>query len=172
MCVSLLTIDSSSVALRTVLDDQLPDIFSKRGYTQSFILGDIRMAIGFTASIIAALYGYYDYQNGFIAALPYCRFAVPAFFILNTILTFWMFYVEGNIKYQGINKNGSKITISTEAPKYEPKYIVSIKIENKNGKAKNIKGEIGMNGFFTPQGIVVKESFSEWIAKLLASKKE
>lgn len=62
---------------------------------------DVRLAIGFTACGIAGLTFYYDWVSGFEAAKLLTLYAVIAYFILNTALTFWMMFVEGKKVYVG-----------------------------------------------------------------------
>lgn len=71
------------------------------GFKQSHTLTDVRLAFGFTACTIAGLTFYYDWTAGFEAAKFWTFYAVVAYFILNTALTFWMMFVEGGKVYVG-----------------------------------------------------------------------
>lgn len=78
------------------------------GFKQSHVLTDVRLALGFTACLIAGVTFYYDYQLGFEKTKHYTVYAVAAYFIINSILTLWIWGVEGRCVYVG-SKGGVKV---------------------------------------------------------------
>lgn len=71
---------------------------------------DVRLSLGFASVIVAAVASYYDYKVGFEAAKKYTAIAVGAYFLLNALMTLWVWKVEAGIVYQGI-KGGVKVGI-------------------------------------------------------------
>lgn len=69
---------------------------------------DVRLVFGFTACGIAGLTFYYDWVAGFEAAKLLTLYAVIAYFVLNTALTFWMMFIEGRKVYVG-EREGVKV---------------------------------------------------------------
>jgi hypothetical protein len=78
------------------------------GFKQSNILTDIRLAIGFTACAIAGATFYYDYTLGWDKTKAATLYAVAAYFTLNTLLTWWIWWVEGGKVYIG-ERDGVKV---------------------------------------------------------------
>ena len=71
---------------------------------------DVRLAFGFTACAIAAGTFYYDYTLGFEKTKQCTLYAVIAYFTLNTLLTWWIWWVEGRKVYVG-ERNGVKVRL-------------------------------------------------------------
>jgi signal peptidase complex subunit 2 len=78
------------------------------GFKQSNTLTDIRLAIGFTACAIAGATFYYDYTLGWEKTKQYTLYTVIAYFILNSLLTWWIWWIEGTKVYIG-ERNGVKV---------------------------------------------------------------
>jgi len=86
------------------------------GFKQSNIYTDVRLAIGFTACAIAGAAFYCDffYTVTFEKAKELTFYAVIAYFVLNTILTWWIWGVEGGKVFIG-ERNGVKVRLSLRA---------------------------------------------------------
>lgn len=83
------------------------------GFKQSHFLTDVRLALGFSACLIAGVTFYYDYQLGFEKTKHNTLYAVVAYFIINSILTLWIWGVEGSCVYIG-SKDGVKVRSHTQ----------------------------------------------------------
>jgi hypothetical protein len=66
----------------------------------------VRLAIGYTAVIIAGALFYYDWKFGWEASKPYTLPAVVAYFLLNTAFSYWLWFVEAGTVYEGEGKTG------------------------------------------------------------------
>lgn len=71
------------------------------GFQQSHLLTDVRLGLGFAACAIAAATFYFDFTMGFEKTKSYTLYAVLVYFTLNTLLTVWIWWIEGNIVYLG-----------------------------------------------------------------------
>ena len=80
------------------------------GFKQNHTLTDVRLVIGFTACAIAGATFYYDFTLGFEKTKEYTLYAVVAYFVLNTALTWWIWMVEGGKVYIG-ERNGVKVRV-------------------------------------------------------------
>jgi hypothetical protein len=66
----------------------------------------VRLAIGYSAVIIAGALFYYDWKFGWEASRPYTLPAVVAYFFLNTAFSYWLWFVEAGMVYEGEGKTG------------------------------------------------------------------
>lgn len=71
----------------------------------------MRLALGYTAVIIAGALFYFDYKFGWDATKAYTGPAVVAYFVLNSAFMYWMYFVEKGLVYSG-EKDGNKVRIS------------------------------------------------------------
>ena len=90
-----------SSELKNTTDDALPNYLNSLKFTQSHFLVDTRLAIGYTAVIIAAVTFYADWKLGWEATKFYTFYAVIAYFILNSVLTIWIWGIEKGKIYVG-----------------------------------------------------------------------
>ncbi|KAH8150409.1 uncharacterized protein LAJ45_05620 [Morchella importuna] len=134
-------------ALKNTTDDMIAPYLKSLGYKQNHTLTDVRLVIGFAACAIAGVTFYYDWTAGFEAVKGGTLYAVIAYFILNTALTFWIWLVEGGTIYVG-EKDGVKITISTHTEKHSPIYHMKI--------TSVLPGTSG------PHTVEEKSSFTNW----------
>ncbi|KAK6596889.1 signal peptidase complex [Botrytis cinerea] len=79
--------------LKNTSDDALPTYLNSLKFTQSHTLSDARLAIGYASVLVCGACFYWDYTYGFEPTKSYTAIAVGIYFILNTFLTFWLFYI-------------------------------------------------------------------------------
>ena len=91
------------------------------GYTQNYMLSDIRLGLGYAAVICCAAAAYYEYKVGFKEAKSWSMLGVGAYFLFNAALYFWGYFIEGNTVYVG-SKNG--ITVPTPSPHFFTSTVV------------------------------------------------
>ena len=93
------------------------------------MLSDIRLAIGFSACAIAAGAFYYDFQVGFEASKTVMLYAVISYYVLNTLLTFWILWVETGAVYIG-ERNGLKVCVIlpffVPSPEHQLTSVISV----------------------------------------------
>ena len=95
--------------LKNTTDDALPNYLTSLKFKQTHLLTDIRLALGYTAVVIAAITFYADYKLGWDATKQGTFYAVIAYFILNGALTFWIWGVEKGKVFAGEGKNGALV---------------------------------------------------------------
>jgi hypothetical protein len=98
--------------LKNATDDALAPYLSSlpKPYTfkQSHSLTNIRLALGYTAVIIAAVTFYADWKLGWDATKGYTTVACVVYFILNTLLTYHIWRVEAGRVFVGLQEGGQK----------------------------------------------------------------
>lgn len=62
--------------------------------------------LGYSAVIIAGALFYFDWKFGWEASKPYTLPAVVAYFLLNGAFSYWLWFVESGVVYEGEGKTG------------------------------------------------------------------
>jgi hypothetical protein len=103
--------------LKNTTDDIIPTYLNSIQFVQSHYQTNVRLALGYSAVIIAGVLFYFDWKFGWDATKAYTLPAVVAYCILNGGFTYWMFVVEKGTIYTG-EKDGVKVglTLCTQHP--------------------------------------------------------
>ncbi|KAA8901439.1 signal peptidase complex subunit 2 [Sphaerosporella brunnea] len=147
--------------LKNATDDAIQPYMKTLGFKQSNTLTDIRLAIGFTACAIAAATFYYDYTLGWEKTKVYTLYAVIAYFTLNTLLTWWMWWVEGNKVYIG-EREGVKVVLESHTDKFSPVYELKV-TQTVNGKTNTTTSKNSFSGWFDQLGYFVEKPFMAFL---------
>ncbi|KAF6839870.1 signal peptidase complex [Colletotrichum plurivorum] len=150
--------------LKNTSDDALPNYLNSLKFTQSHTLTDVRLALGWSAFLIAAACFGWDYQFGFQSTKYYTAAAVVLYSILNGALTLWIWLKEAGTVYEGTSPSGDKISIATSTKKNVPTYNMKITITSKNGATKKIELSKPFAEWFDSQGHFVATPFQEILA--------
>ena len=94
--------------LKNTTDDALGNYLRGLSFKQDNRKLDIRLAVGYTAVIIAAVIFVADYKLGWEATKGWTAAAVVAYSILNGVFTYWMWGVEKGLVFEG-SKDGKKV---------------------------------------------------------------
>lgn len=94
--------------LKNTTDDALCNYLNSLKFTQSNYMTDVRLALGYTAVIIAGVLFYFDWTLGWEATKVYTGPAVVVYFLLNGAFTYWMWAIEKGTIYSGESK-GTKV---------------------------------------------------------------
>ncbi|KAF2682429.1 hypothetical protein K458DRAFT_444103 [Lentithecium fluviatile CBS 122367] len=152
--------------LKNTTDDALPNYLHYLKFKQIHKQTDIRLALGYTAVIIAGALFYYDWKFGWEASKPYTAPAVVAYFLLNTAFTYWLWFVEAGTVYEGEGKTGW-VRIATSAKKHFPIYEVDVTFTpapvNK-GHPQKIHIRAPFTRWFTADGYFIAKPFQQWLA--------
>ena len=92
--------------LKSTTDDALPNSLNSLKFKQIHTSTDVRLVLGYTAVTIAGALFYYDWKFGWEASKPFTLPAVVAYFVLNTAFTYWLWFVEKGLVYEGEGKTG------------------------------------------------------------------
>ncbi|KAH8591988.1 microsomal signal peptidase 25 kDa subunit-domain-containing protein [Bisporella sp. PMI_857] len=155
--------------LKNTTDDALPAYLNSLSFKQSHILNDVRLALGYSAFILCAVTFYWDYTWGFESTKFYTAISVATYALINTVLTYWIFYVEKGTVYDGTLKSGERIKIASETKKHVPKYNLKVTTwANKDapGVTRKVEGEFRQ--WFDAKGYFVAQPFQELLASNVA----
>ena len=97
--------------LKNTTDDALPTYLTRPPlqFKQSNFETDVRLALGYSAVIIAGALFYYDWTQGWESSKPYTAPAVVIYFILNAAFTYWIWGIEKGCIFVGYAKSGDKV---------------------------------------------------------------
>jgi signal peptidase complex subunit 2 len=102
---------------KNTTDDALQNYLNSLKFRQSHWYTDLKLALGYSAVIIAAVTFALDYKYGFEATKRFTTLAVVVYFILNAAFTFCVWHVENGLVYVGAWKGRKVYTHSlTHSP--------------------------------------------------------
>lgn len=119
MFIQLITVQcrhSKQTDLKNTTDDALPNYLNSLKFKQSHTLTDVRLALGYAAVLIAGITFYFDFKLGWDQTKYWTLWAVVVYFLLNGVLTFWIWNVEkgnvfvGNYNQTMVNKRSPNKT--------------------------------------------------------------
>ncbi|KAK4170127.1 microsomal signal peptidase 25 kDa subunit-domain-containing protein [Cladorrhinum sp. PSN259] len=151
--------------LKNTTDDALTNYLTSLKFTQSHRLTDVRLAIGYSAFLLCAACFGWDYKYGFDNTKTYTAVAVAIYTVLNSILTFWIFYVEKGTVYEGTSPSGkTTIKVSSSTNKNEPVYRLTVEVKNKDGGKDVLKIDREFKEWFDAAGRFVAAPFQTVLA--------
>ncbi|OHE93583.1 microsomal signal peptidase 25 kDa subunit [Colletotrichum orchidophilum] len=150
--------------LKNTSDDALPNYLNSLKFTQTHTLTDVRLALGYSAFLVAGACFLWDYKLGFDSTKYYTAAAVALYSILNGALTLWIWLKEAGTVYEGTSPSGEKVNIATSTKKNVPTYNMKITLTSKNGENKIINLSNPFNQWFDSQGRFVAVPFQEILA--------
>ena len=102
--------------LKNTTDDALGNYLRGLSFKQDNSKLDVRLAVGYVSVIIAAATFAADYKLGWEATKWWTAVAVAAYAVLNGVFTYWMWFVEGGLVFQG-SREGMKVCRATPSSK-------------------------------------------------------
>ncbi|KAF2788831.1 hypothetical protein K505DRAFT_410650 [Melanomma pulvis-pyrius CBS 109.77] len=152
--------------LKNTTDDALPNYLHSLKFRQVHTQTDIRLVLGYAAVAIAGALFYFDWKFGWEASKPYTAPAVAAYLVLNSAFSYWLWFVEKGVVYEGEGKTG-KIRISTSAKKHIPIYEVDVtytKAPYTSNPSQTIHIRTPFTRWFTADGYFIAKPFQQWLA--------
>ncbi|KAH7379222.1 microsomal signal peptidase 25 kDa subunit-domain-containing protein [Phaeosphaeria sp. MPI-PUGE-AT-0046c] len=150
--------------LKNTTDDALPNYLHSLKFKQIHTQTDVRLVLGYVAVTIAGALFYYDWKFGWDASKPYTAPAVAAYFILNGAFTYWLWFVEKGVVYEGEGKTG-RVRISSHTKKHIPIYECDVTFTPSGSSlAQTISIRAPMTRWFTADGYFVAKPFQQWLA--------
>ncbi|RJE19673.1 Signal peptidase complex [Aspergillus sclerotialis] len=156
--------------LKTTTDDSLaPHLTTLPApytFTQDHSKTNIRFLLGYTAVAIAAFTFYADRKLGWEATQsPWIIAAVTAYFVLNSLLTIWVWGVEKGEVFRGKTAKGDVLSIRSSVKKYTPLYKIHVRYTDASGKVLQEKdAETSFTTWFSGDGTFHPEPFRRWLA--------
>ena len=88
----------------------IPNYLTSLKFEQDNSKANVRLALGYSAVIIAAATFYFDWTMGWDKTKYWTAWAVAAYFILNGAFTYWILIVEKGIVFEGARSDGGKVS--------------------------------------------------------------
>lgn len=104
-----LTFPAHPPDLKNTSDDAIPNYLNSLKFKQSHYLTDVRLALGYTAFLIAGACFAWDYKFGFDGTKYYTAAAVGLYAVLNSALTLWIWLMEKGVVYVGTSPGGETV---------------------------------------------------------------
>jgi signal peptidase complex subunit 2 len=98
--------------LKNTTDDALGNYLRGIGFKQDNTKADVKLLVGYLAVIIAGATFVADYKLGWEATKGWTAVAVAAYAILNGVFTYWLWFVEAGLVFEG-TKDGKKVCPSS-----------------------------------------------------------
>ncbi|KAF2237997.1 hypothetical protein EV356DRAFT_332594 [Viridothelium virens] len=150
--------------LKNTTDDALPNYLTSLKFKQSHFYADVRLALGYTAVVIAAATFYFDWTLGWDKTKYWTAWAVVFYFGLNGAFTYWMWYVEKGLIFTG-EKDGIQLTISSRTEQHVPTYYLTVRSKkSSSGTWKESKIKAPFTRWFSADGFFVPKPFQQWLA--------
>lgn len=155
--------------LKNTSDDAIPNYLNSLKFKQSHTLIDVRLALGYSALLIAGACFAWDYKLGWDDTKYYTAAAVALYTLVNGALTLWIWLVEKGVVYEGTSPSGEKLTISTHTKKNVPEYNVKVTVDSPKSPQSVIEFTRPFAGWFDAQGHFVTVPFQEMLATAVPS---
>ncbi|KAI4155338.1 MAG: hypothetical protein L6R39_001260 [Caloplaca ligustica] len=149
--------------LKNTTDDALPNYLTSLKFKQAHTLADVRLALGYSAVVIAGATFYADYKLGWDATKFWTLWAVIAYFVLNSALTYWIWGVEKGKIFTG-EFNGSQISIASSVTKHKPVYNLEVQYSKAGTEPQALKLSAPFTRWFDSDGHFVAMPFQRWLA--------
>lgn len=160
----------------------MPNYLSSLKFKQSHFLTDVRLALGYSAVIIAAATFALDYKLGWDKTKELTLWAVVIYFVLNSALTYWIWAVEKGKIFTGVKAGAlvctkmsscyyrdltyrGQISISSQVQKNIPLYNLTIRTSPSSFSSwQTIKISAPFTRWFDEEGFFVALPFQQWLA--------
>ncbi|MCJ1465664.1 hypothetical protein MMC07_004283 [Pseudocyphellaria aurata] len=152
--------------LKNTTDDALPNYLKSLKFKQSHFLTDVRLSLGYSAVVIAAITFGLDYKLGWDKTKDLTLWAVVAYFVLNGALTYWIWGVEKGKIFAGENDH-AMLTVASKVTKHTPVYNLTVRHANTSGNRISWKtSEISapFTRWFDADGHFIAQPFQQWLA--------
>ncbi|KAF9894382.1 hypothetical protein FE257_007885 [Aspergillus nanangensis] len=156
--------------LKSATDDALIPYLSYLPQPYTFVQDhsktNVRFLLGYSAVAIAAFTFYADRKLGWEATRsPWILAAVGSYFVLNSLLTYWIWAVESGEVFRGKRKSGEVISLRSSAKKHSPLYKLRVQYISAGGKVlEEKKIEAPFTGWFSAEGVFHPAPLRSWLA--------
>lgn len=162
--VSLYSVNDLKNATDDAIVPYLTTLPKPYTFKQQHTATNVRLALGYTAVIIAGVLFYADYKLGWDATKAYTAPACLAYFVLNGILTYWIWAVEAGTIFVGVREGGQKLTLKSSSKKHSPTYNLKVTYEAPSGKKwedKQVSGSFTQ--WFNTHGYLQTKELQAWL---------
>ncbi|KAH0829349.1 hypothetical protein AYO21_05753 [Fonsecaea monophora] len=163
--VSLYSANDLKNATDDALAPYLTTLPKPYAFKQEHYMTNVKLALGYTAVLIAGVLFYADWKLGWDATKAYTGPACVAYFVLNSALTFWIWTVEAGTVFVGVREGGQKLTLRSSAQKYSPVYKLKVTYSapstGKKWEDKEITGNY--TEWFNIHGYLDRKALQAWL---------
>ncbi|GAB7328139.1 hypothetical protein MBLNU13_g00168t1 [Cladosporium sp. NU13] len=150
--------------LKNTTDDALGNYLRGIGFKQDNTKADVKLLVGYLAVIIAGATFVADYKLGWEATKGWTAVAVAAYAILNGFFTYWLWFVEAGLVFEG-SKDGKKVTFHSKTLKNDPTYYIDVTTSSPSSPSTSTRQiRTPFATWFTADGYFVAKPFQQWIA--------
>lgn len=135
------------------------------GYDESFLVGDIKLALGYLTVLIAGGLFYLDKNMSFKDSFGLTVAAVVAYFAISAVMLVLNRKTK-NVKYMG-SKQKQKIQIAGWTEKYDPVYNITITVDGEVVASEKFP----FGKFFDSTGYYNRDAFAKLLTEALDKKK-
>ncbi|KAL8702527.1 MAG: hypothetical protein Q9201_004293 [Fulgogasparrea decipioides] len=163
--------------LKNTTDDALPNYLTSLKFKQSHVLTDVRLALGYTAVVIAGVTFYADRRLGWDTTKYWTLWAVVAYFILNGALTYWIWGIEKGKIFTGETNDTLmmlleitfvdtqlQVSIASSVRKHKPIYNLKVRYQRLGKEPKTLEISAPFTRWFDSDGYFVATPFQQWLA--------
>ncbi|CCK70641.1 signal peptidase complex subunit SPC2 KNAG_0E03870 [Huiozyma naganishii CBS 8797] len=151
------------------LDEEIPVVFGRLGYKQSFKLIDLKLLIGYSIAIVAAASFLLDKKLGHNNVIGYQKLLVGCYAVLSLIFWYFKKFVEKSTIYTGTNSNDqSVINVRTLFKEAQPLYKVVLLGDD----GARLEVDLQINKVFNEAGYLQTDLFFNWCKNQLTILKE
>ncbi|CDO93505.1 unnamed protein product [Kluyveromyces dobzhanskii CBS 2104] len=147
---------------RKTLDEAIPEIFSRLGYSQKFKLIDTKLVLGYSLIVFAAASFFIDKKIPWEQSKKYQQILVILYAIVCGVQLWFSKFVEKGTVYQGVKKS-DKISVGAKYKKYSPEFQFIIS----NGKSRKVELDTTYTKFFSEEGYLQSEILFSWFKEQL-----
>ncbi|KPI45090.1 Signal peptidase complex subunit SPC2 [Cyphellophora attinorum] len=157
--------------LRSAVDEAIPDYLTTLpkpyAFAQDHAYPNVRLALGYTAVLIAGALFAVDWKYGWEVTKPYTLPACVAYFLLNGAMTLWIWAVESGTIFQGRREGGQKLKLASHVQKPNPEYILTTTYSSPQGDKvwQNSVTSIPFAHLFNVHGFLQKKELHKFLAK-------
>ena len=156
-------------AVKNTLDDAVRSVFiDDLGYQEYHRLMDIRLGICLTSVFAAGFALVWDYFNPFPVSKPVLVICVISYFALMAILTLYTTLVEKGIFLQARHLDFTW-TASSNLKRFDDQYTLTLELKVKNGNITESSFTKSVSNWFTEDGQLLAEKFTNEVRKLINS---
>ncbi|OQV08887.1 hypothetical protein CLAIMM_13099 isoform 2 [Cladophialophora immunda] len=107
--VALYSVNDLKNATDDAIAPYLTTLPKPYAFRQEHTTTNVKLALGYTAVLIAGVLFYADWKLGWDATKAYTAPACVAYFVLNSALTYWIWAVEAGTVFVGVRDGGQKV---------------------------------------------------------------
>ena len=101
--------------LKNTTDDALGNYLRGLSFKQDNSKLDVRLTLGYVAVVLGAATFAADYKLGWEATKGWTAIAIALYMVLNGVFTYWMYFVERGLVFEG-TRNGKKVCLLSTEP--------------------------------------------------------